>query len=25
VRGVGSQQHLDLDLTGAEWGLLLYD
>jgi len=25
VRGVGSQQHLDLDLTGEEWGLLLYD
>ncbi len=25
VHGSGSRKHLDLDLTGEEWGALLYD
>ena len=25
VRGLGRFKHLDLDLTGEQWGALLYD
>ena len=25
VRGLGPMKHLDLDLTGEQWGALLYD
>jgi hypothetical protein len=25
VRGIGPLRHLDLDLTGEQWGALLYD